>query len=333
MNLFRKLFNEAGETSDAGQGAAPTDSNGAAQGAGAGTATPADKPAEGQAKPAEGAAKPADEAKPAEPVKPAWPDNWRQIMSGGDEKMLKQLERYSSPNDVWAKAKTLETDLSSGKFKSVKPFPDKGTPEEQTAWRAENGIPEAPDKYDIKLGEGIVIGEADKPLIDDFLKFAHAKNVPQAEANAAVQWYFDFAERQAQERHDADMQAKQTFEDTMRAEWGPEYRPNINAINAIMDMGPKGLKDRLLQGRLADGTPLGSDPDFLRLMSNIARTVNPVTTLTPGAGANMAQAIADELTTLKGLMADRSSEYWKGPKAEKNQARYRELVDAQKRHK
>jgi hypothetical protein len=41
MNLFRKLFNEAGETSDAGQGAAPTDSYGAgaAQGAGAGTAT------------------------------------------------------------------------------------------------------------------------------------------------------------------------------------------------------------------------------------------------------------------------------------------------------
>jgi hypothetical protein len=254
-------------------------------------------------------------------------------MSGGDEKMLKQLERYSSPNDVWKKTKALETDLSSGKFKSVKPFPEKGTPEEQNSWRAENGIPEAPEKYQINLGEGIVIGEADKPLIDDFLKFAHAKNVPTAEANAAVQWYFDFAERQAQERHDADMQAKQTFEDTMRAEWGPEYRPNINAINAIMDMGPSGLKEKLLQGRMADGTPLGSDPDFLRLMSNIARIVNPVTTLTPGAGANMAQAIADELTTLKGMMADRSSEYWKGPKAEKNQARYRELIDAQSRHK
>lgn len=33
-----------------------------------------------------------------------------------------------------------------------------------------------------------------------------------------------------------------------------------------------------------------------------------------------------ELADLRGLMADKNSEYWAGPNAEKNQARYRELV-------
>jgi hypothetical protein len=31
------------------------------------------------------------------------------------------------------------------------------------------------------------------------------------------------------------------------------------------------------------------------------------------------------------MMGDEKSEYWKGPNSAKNQARYRELIDAQKK--
>src|SRR5687767_3918859 len=55
-------------------------------------------------------------------VQAKWPDNWRQEMTGGDEKELKQAERYLTPADVWKKTRSLEQKLSSGEYKAVVPF-------------------------------------------------------------------------------------------------------------------------------------------------------------------------------------------------------------------
>ena len=312
---------EAGEQGDTGTAAPETTT--AATGDGASASPKAGDTAGTTAPAAEGAGQP----------QPNWPSDWRTHLSAGDEKELKQLERYTSPKDIWAKARAMEKRLSSGELKAVTPFPEKGTPEQQNAWRAENGIPEAPDKYTIDLGEGVVLGEADKPIVDDFLKHMHAKNLPASLANETMKWYMDFAERQAEARYEADMQAKQTFEDTMRADWGNEYRTNMNSIGAVLDLAPEGFRDRFMQGRMADGTPFGSDPDALRWLANMARQINPITTITPGAGANVEQAIGDEISKLEGMMGNKGSEYWKGEFAEKNQARYRELIDARDRNK
>lgn len=269
-----------------------------------------------------------------------WPTDWRQQFSAGDEKSVKQLERYASPADVWRKARALEQRLSSGELKSAVPYPDQGTPEQQVSWRAENGIPDAPDKYQINLGEGVVIGEADKPLIDDFLKSAHASNTPPAVANATVKWYFDFAERQKEERYNKDQEAKNTFDDTMRGEWGNEFRPNLNSVHALLDMAPEGVKDKFLEGRLSDGTPIGSDPDTLRWLASLSRQLNPVTTIVPGAGANIPQAIDDELSQISTKMGDRGSDYYKGDQITKDGMtgtktwhRYQELLRAKEQHK
>lgn len=271
---------------------------------------------------------------------PAWPSDWRNQFAGNDDKEVKQLERFASPADVWRKARALEQRLSSGELKAVTPFPEKGTPEQQTAWRAENGIPESPDKYQINLGEGVVIGEQDKPIIDDFLKAAHASNTPANVANAAVKWYFDFAEKQREARYEQDQQAKAKFEDTMRPEWGGEYRPNLNSVHALLDMAPEGVKDKFLNGRLADGTPIGSDPDTLRWLANLSRQLNPVTAIVPGAGANIPQAIDDELSQISAKMADRGSDYYKGEQITKDGMtgtktwhRYQELLRAKEQHK
>lgn len=264
---------------------------------------------------------------------PLWPADWRAQLAAGNEKEVKQLERYTSPKDIWAKARAFEQRLSSGELKAVTPFPDKGTPEQQNAWRAENGIPEAADKYTIDLGEGVVLGDADKPIVDDFLKHMHSKNLPTSLANETMKWYMDFAERQAEARYEADMQAKQTFEDTMRPEWGNEFRTNMNSIGGILDLAPEGFRDRFMQGRMADGTPFGSDPDALRWLANVARQINPITTITPGAGANIEQAIGDEISKLEGMMGNKGSEYWRGENADKNQERYRQLIDARDRNK
>ena len=84
----------------------------------------------------------------------------------------------------------------------------------------------------------------------------------------------------------------------------------------------------MLHARLADGTPLASNPKVIRALLAAAREINPAATVVPAAGADALKTLDDELAGLEQMMGDRRSEYWKGAKAETLQARYRTLVDA-----
>ena len=260
-----------------------------------------------------------------------WPDQWRQQMAGDDAKALKQLERYESPAAIWKKARALEQRLSSGELRSA--LPKDANEEQVKAWRAENGIPEAPEKYDLTFPDGLVIGEEDKPAIDDFLKAAHKANYSPDQVKESVRWYYDFQERQTEVRAQADERIKQESEDALRGEWGQDYRGNLQRVHNLLDAAPGGLKEQLLNGRLADGTPIGSSPDALRWIVQVARELNPTGVIAPNAGGNVGQAIDDEIAKFEKMMGDRTSDYWKGPMADKNQARLRDLYASRERSK
>ena len=299
--MFNKLFNEA-----------------ALDGAASGGTPPVVEPAVGNA--------PA----PASPVvKSTWPENWRTDMSGGDEKEAKQLERYATPADIWRKARALEQRLSSGELKSA--LPKDATEDQVKQWRAENGIPESVDKYDIKFDEDM--DDADKARYSEVLKFAHESNLTNSQAQRIIEGIKEVGDKRAEERQAKDHQLAQATQDALRAEFGPDYRQNINMIHGLLDTAPQGVKQKLLGGRMADGTPIGSDATVLKFLATLARQINPVTTLVPGAGANIAGAIDDEMSKLEKMMGNRGSEYWKGPTADKMQARYRELAAAKARTK
>lgn len=242
-------------------------------------------------------------------VQPTWPADWRAQMAGGDEKALKQLERYNTPTDIYNKARSLEQRLSSGELKANVPFPDKGTPEEQTKWRAEHGIPEAPDKYDLKLKEGVVLGDADKAVVDKFLGVMHGKNLPPSVASDVVNWYFDEIQAQNEAQFQKDNELKQAFEDKMRAEWGNEFRPNLNAIKNLTNLGGANLFDAISQARMADGTPFGSSPEVMKWLSMVARQINPTSTLVPLDGANIQQSVEDEIKQIETFMRTNRAEY------------------------
>lgn len=327
MNIVKsRLYNQTSE-GDPGAGGAAVVTGGAVIGAGgvapAGADAVVQTPATGQ----EQQAKPQEQPSGQKQVPATWPADWRKQMAGDDEKALKQLERYNSPSDIYNKARSLEQRLSSGELKANVPFPDKGTPEEQNKWRAENGIPESPDKYELKLRDGVVIGEVDKPVIDEFLKDMHGKNLSPAVASDVVQWYFDTVEKQAEAQFQRDLELKQTFEDTMRAEWGQEYRGNINAIKSLTDLGGAGLFDKIANARMADGTPFGSSPDIMKWMALVARTINPTSTITPMDNANIAQSVADEIKQIETVMRTNRREYDKDVKMQERLTQLYEFRD------
>lgn len=254
-----------------------------------------------------------------------WPEQWRETYAKGDKTKLEVLSRYTTPESAFDAILATRQKMSTGELKVVTPFPEKGTPEEQTQWRKDNGLPEAPEKYDLKFEDGLVVGEDDRPIIDDFLKAAHAAHMKPAEVKAAVHWYYDNLEKQTKAQEEADLTVKQENDDKLRSEWGNDYRANINLITGLLDMAPAGLKDRLLGGRLADGTPIGSDLETLKYLAGLARQINPVTALVPGAGAGAVTTVETEIATIEKRMREDRKGY---NKDEAMQARYRQLLDA-----
>ena len=263
-----------------------------------------------------------------EPVA-AWNENWRETIADGDDKVLAQLGRYSTPTDIWNKARSLEQRLSSGELRSTDPFPEKGSDKEKASWRDENGVPQEA-KYDLSMPEGFVIGEADQPVIDGFMEYAHEKNMSTQTVSDSVNWYFQNQESMAEARNDTDSEYQTTNTDELRTEWGDQYRPNINRINGLLDTAPEEVKEAIMGSRLPDGNPLGSNAGVLRYLAQLAHEINPVTTLVPGSGANVMNAIGDEISAIEKVMHDDRKAY---NKDEKMQARYRDLLEARDKHK
>src|SRR5574340_294585 len=294
------------------------------------SAAPAGAPA-GEPAPAPAAAPAAGEA--ADPAKPPQGEDWAAIrakIAGEDEKLAKRLARYSSVESVVDALVAAQNRIASGDLKST--LPENPTPEQLKDWRAENGIPEAPEGYEVKLPDGVVLGEEDKPFVDSFIKQAHAANMTPGQVNAAVAWHLAEQDRMVAERHADDARITAETTATMKQEWGTEFELNRNLINGMLDTAPAGVKEQIWGARLPDGTPLSSHPDVLRWMANMAREVNPVATVV-APNSNAMQAIESERANIEKLMGDRDSTYWKGPGAEKMQARYRELINVQQKVK
>lgn len=265
----------------------------------------------------------ADKTTDATVTKGYWPDDWQKKLAGEDEKELKQVSRYQSPEDVWKKARALERRLSSGELKPA--LPKDAKPEEIAAWRKDNGIPEAPEKYDLKFDTGLVIGKEDQPIIADFLKTAHAKNYQPDQAKEAVQWYFKERERQAQERADKDENDRVAVLDTLNAEYGGQYRRNINLVEGVLSKFPESVREAIKAARLPDGMALFNHPDTLRGFVALALEVNPAGVVVPNGGGDLGKSMTDRYTDIQKFRRDNRADYNKDSKLQKEE---RDLISA-----
>lgn len=256
-----------------------------------------------------------------------WPADWAEKIAGDDAKELARLKRLgSSPKDVYRAYRSLETKLSSGQLKSAKPA-DGAAPEEVAAWRKENGIPDSPEGYVPDLGNGVVLGEADKPLLDGFKATALNANMTPAQFNETLKWYYAELDQFNAQREQQDTAYHAEAEDTLRKEWGNDYRPNINAINNITALAPEGVAERFLAGRTADGKKIGDDPGIIKWLAAIAKEFNPAAAYIPVGTAAPGKAIGDRLSEIKGMMGTEA--YWKNPAI---QEEFRQLTEAQERY-
>lgn len=285
---------------------------------------------------------PAPTPDPTPPPAAAWGEKWREdyatkaatidgkVNEEQQGKILARLKRFPSAKEALDWAFNADKKIADGSFK--KPLGDKATAEEIAEYRKANGIPEKPEQYLEKLPDGLVIGDEDKPFIDKFVKAFHGKHADPALVHTAISTYYEMVDEQEGLRAEANTAAKTAAEDALRGEWGADYRANTNLINSFIGSMPKELQDELFQSAKPDGTQIMNNPEMLKWFAQQARELNYTGAVLPSGEAS-SKGITTEIDALKAKMADRNSDYWKGPTADKQQARYRELLELQERIK
>lgn len=248
----------------------------------------------------------------------SYPEDWRERAAKGDAKKLAKLARFSSPEAVADAFIAANDKISTVGLREAAPT----DPEALVRWRADNGIPDSPEKYDLKLKDGLVIGEMDKPMIDDFLKVAHSKNVSPEVVNEFTSWYFNKQEQAMQQFAVQESESRQNAERELVAEWGNNFTLEKNNINNFLKA--QGLED-LQYARMPDGTAVGNSPEVLRKLSALAREINPGATVVPGA-ANASVSIDQEIAAIEKTMGTTAYTEDRG-----KQDRYMELLTAREK--
>lgn len=255
-------------------------------------------------------------------VENTFPENWREIMSGGDETILNRLSRYTDPSAVSGALIAAQNKISSGDLTT--PFPADGSDEEKARWRADNNLPDAPEKYSIKLGEEAQ--DAEKEFLKNFQQAAFENNMAPEQAEATWNWMQQQREAEMQALKDYDAQLANETDNKLRNEWGTDYQANKNAIQGLLDTLPEAVKEGFMYGRLADGTPILSDPDAMKWLAATARDINPASTLVPsGAQGQAIDHVHDRIAEIENIMRTDRPAY---NRDEKMQAELRDLYTA-----
>ncbi len=238
-----------------------------------------------------------------------WPEDWREKLAGDDKTFLATLKRYASPANYAKAGFEAQQKIRSGEFKK-QPGKD-ATPEQLAEWRKEIGVPEKAEDYALDLG-GFVPSETDAPILDNFKQFAHTNNMPPAQLNEITKWYFEQQEQAVAVQIEADKSYRVTAEEELRAEYGPEFRSNINAAkNFLHQTAGEEMTNLLFGARLADGSLLGNNPNALRWLVQVARDQMPGAGLVPAGIPNVGKGVDDRIKELEVMMTSEADKYYR----------------------
>jgi hypothetical protein len=270
-----------------------------------------------------------------------FPDNWRELLAGGDKAKLTDLAKYTDPTALYGSLRSTQEKISKGELKAAPvPLPANATPEQTAAWRQANGLPEKAESFVEKLAlpDGVVLGEGDKPLVGEFAKFALDKGWSQGQFDQAMTFYYQAQDLAEAQREEADGGHKQTAMQELMGAWGAgDYKTNMNAVGSLLAGMPEDMRVELLTARTPDGRMLGNTAAFNKWAATVARDLNPAASLVLPGGNSSMTSINERISAIEGQMYTKDGKenpaYWRGDAGQRMQAELRDLYDAQAKMK
>lgn len=132
------------------------------------------------------------------------------------------------------------------------------------------GRPEKPEDYDLSqtpTPEGV---EVDDKLVDGFKAKAHEMGLNARQTAQMYDWYMSQTGEQLASTQQAQEQAYQDAERSLRREFGEAYDQHLNlARSAVKELGGDGLMAKL------DQSGLGNDPDMIKFLARAGQQIAP----------------------------------------------------------
>ncbi len=273
---------------------------------------------------------------------PYWKDDWRQKIaehaSAGNKKAyereMRRLERLTDPAALYGQYREMENKFHDPDGGLIRRPGKDASEEDIKAFHKALGVPEKAEELvsGLELPDGVELGKQDKALASEFAESMHASGLNQAQMNTAMAWYFKNQEEQSAHIDELDDKNRISGEKALKEEFGGAFKRNMNAMNDLFSFAPGGvdmknedaLINRLLAGRMADGTIIGDDPDMTRFLVAVAKEVNPVATVVDDPGGS-GKGLQDEIKEIEGIMRTDRRAYNKDVDM---QQRLKDLYDA-----
>lgn len=314
-----------------------------------------DKAADGQTIPSEGSgaegiqpeahaetpidgSTPDDAGQPEEAPSPFYqslPEDWRSQaasslgLEGPDlEGFEKQLGRYKDLPTLLKTFKHGQDMIARGEVSSG--LPENPTDEQLAKWREANGIPEAADKYEFNLGEGISLSDDDRAILSKVAAAAHGENLSSSAMNAIGKEFFKLQEEQAAITEARDTEQQMQGEASLKAAWGADYSRNIGIYKTALAGMPESLRDQVQSMRSGDGALLGNNTGFIQWAVDMFSKANPAASVVPAGDGNPMQTIQDQIAEIEAEMSgpEAQQKYWSKPERQKQ---LQDLYEAQER--
>lgn len=168
------------------------------------------------------------------------------------------LARYREPVDAFKAL--VEANKTIGRGIQTRPDPATSTPEQMASWRTSQGIPVAPDGY--QLPEGL-----DPTAVEVFRDQFHKLGIPASSAKALVDRYVSYE----QERLDKVQQGWVAELGQVRKEWGePLWNQKFTAATRAIEQAAveNGYTPEQLRSFL-DSTRIGDHPMLFKIIATM----------------------------------------------------------------
>ncbi len=180
----------------------------------------------------------------------------------------KSLQHYGTVGDL-AKSH-VHAQQMIGKDKIVMPG-QSATDEEWREVYSKLGMPSTSSEYKFDksagLGEGM---EVDENLLGWFTDTAHKVGLNNNQMAKLVELWNENTAELTNMSQDGARQAQEKSALELRKEWGNAFDDNLNLSKTVLNQFFTGQdSDEFLDQQLADGSRIGDNPNFIRMMSSI----------------------------------------------------------------
>lgn len=218
----------------------------------------------------ETAATPEPEKSPPELVEPdktpdpspTFPENWRELVAGDDEKLAERLKRLADPTALGKSYDEAQKKLAA------RDAVDWQT-EDVAGLRKKLGVPESLDEYALKPPRP-EMSESEQALFDTFREKMHGTNLTPQQGQALVDFYYDQVAKDEGALAERAVETTRANVQGLKQLWGADYTRNVTAAAMIMDRyidGGQEGREQISKMVLADGTYLGDNPLFMKMMT------------------------------------------------------------------